>query len=151
MSSRQVNHDVLGPFTKGTVYGPWKQGLYQFDWFDSKPERDVANVLDSAENITCWVRLQRNDVALEWTADGREYNPDLIAVESDDTHWLIEIKMDKEMDSAEVQQKRAAAVTWSLMVNAIDKTPAPWHYLLLSETDINQAKGSWVSLNSLGS
>ena len=48
----------------------------------------------------CWVRLQTGDLPILWSG-AREYNPDFIAVDTDDTHWVIEVKMDKEMRTAE--------------------------------------------------
>jgi hypothetical protein len=47
-----------------------------------------------------------------------EYNPDLIAIDRADTHWLIEVKMDKEMSSTDVKGKRGAARRWANYVNA---------------------------------
>lgn len=65
--------------------------------------------------VESWVRLQRNDLPILWTEGGREYNPDFIAVETDPegaTHWVVEVKMDKEMSSADVAGKREAARRW---------------------------------------
>ena len=44
------------------------------------------------------VRLQVDDLPILW-AEGRDYNPDFIVVDSDGTHWVVEVKMDKEMIS----------------------------------------------------
>jgi type III restriction enzyme len=96
-----------------------------------------------------WVRLQIGDLPILWQG-AREYNPDVIAVDRDGTHWLIEVKMDKEMPSADVQDKREAARRWANHVNADDKVLATWRYLLVSETDVRTAKGSWEALKGLG-
>jgi len=42
--------------------------------------------------VSSWARLHRNDLPMVWNSDGREYNPDLVVVESDGTHWLVEAK-----------------------------------------------------------
>jgi len=60
------------------------------------------------DRITVWVRLQVGDLPILWTG-AREYNPDFLAVDTADTHWVIEVKMDKEMATADVQGKRDAA------------------------------------------
>jgi len=109
----------------------------------------VANVLEDDEEIVLWVRLQTGDLGILWT-ELREYNPDLIAIDREDTHWLIEVKMDKEMSSADVKGKRDAARRWANYVNADEQVSVTWRYLFLSETDVKTAKGSWPALKKLG-
>jgi type III restriction enzyme len=124
--------------------------MYVQDWFDSGPERDVANILDDAEEIAYWIRLQTGDLPILWHGSGREYNPDFIAVDTNDVHWIVEVKMNKEMVSAEVQSKREAAIRWSQHVNADSKVTDTWRYLLVSEDHVKTAKGSWTALRQLG-
>ncbi len=124
--------------------------MYVQDWFDSSTERDVANILDDAEEIAYWIRLQTGDLPILWHGSGREYNPDFIVIDTNDIHWIIEVKMNKEMTSAEVQSKREAAIRWSLHVNADEKVTDTWHYLLVSEDHVKTAKGSWTALRQLG-
>jgi type III restriction enzyme len=104
---------------------------------------------DEANSVSHWIRLQTGDVPIVWRSDGREYNPDLIVVETDGTHWLVEAKMDKEMSSEEVLAKRKAALVWTNIVNASEAVEDKWGYVLVSETDIEQARGSWVALKQL--
>ncbi|MFV1991355.1 MAG: hypothetical protein ACC652_11520, partial [Acidimicrobiales bacterium] len=75
---------------------------------------------------------------------------DFIVIESDESHWVVEVKMDKEVSSDEVVAKRQAAQKWANYVNADEKVDVTWRYLLVSETDIEQAKGSWEALKGLG-
>ena len=145
-----TSEDRTGAFKRGTGYQGYKKSLYAQDWFDSSPERTVANVLDHAEEIEFWVRLQRKDLPILWTAAGNEYNPDLVAVESDGRHWVIEVKMDREMKSDEVKGKRDAARRWANYVSRDATVEKTWRYLLLSETDIKTSRGSWNALKGLG-
>jgi type III restriction enzyme len=142
--------DRFGPFKRGVGYEGYAKALYAQDWFDSSPERDVANLLEDEPAITLWVRLQTGDLPILWTGAGREYNPDFIAVDTEGIHWLIEVKMDKEMGTPVVTQKRDAARRWANHVSADDTVGARWHYLLVSETDVKTAKGSWAALKGLG-
>ena len=112
--------DRTGTFKKGVGYEGYKHSLYFQDWFDSSTERTVANIIDDAKEVTFWVRLQRGDLPILW-AGGGEYNPDFIAVANDGTHWVIEVKMDKEMPGAEAQGKRQAALRWANHVSADSK------------------------------
>jgi type III restriction enzyme len=132
-------------------YEGYKKSLYAQDWFDSSTERDLANILDDEPAITLWVRLQIGDLPILWTDGGREYNPDFIAIDTDSTHWVVEVKMNKEMSTPEVKGKRDAARRWANYVSADEKVGGTrWRYLLLSENDVKTAKGSWEALKKLG-
>jgi type III restriction enzyme len=96
------------------------------------------------------VRLQIGEVPILWRSDGREYNADLIVVETAGKHWVVEIKADNAIPSEEVQAKRTAAKRWVQHVNAATVTGTDWGYLLVSQTDIDQCQGSWSALKALG-
>jgi type III restriction enzyme len=145
----ETSSDRFGPFRKGVGYDGYRKSLYAQDWFDSSTERDVANLLEDEEDIACWVRLQLGDLPILWTG-AREYNPDFIALDREGTHWLIEVKMDKEMMSSDVQGKREAARRWANHVSADEeKVGVRWRYLLASEADVKTARGSWTALKGL--
>lgn len=136
--------DLHGAFKKGQAYVGWKRGLYEQAWFDSKPERTMATILDSTEDIDVWARLELNDVPISWNAGDQTYNPDLLAVDKKGNYWLIETKSDKDMSSDEVQGKRRAAVAWTNLVN--EESEATWTYLLVAERDLKAAKDSWTAI-----
>ena len=121
--------------------------MYLQDWFDSSTERSLTVILDDADAIAFWARLNTGDVPILWQSDGREYNPDFVAVETDGVHWLVESKMDKEMKSPDVAGKENVALRWANHVSA--KTDAKWQYLFAGESDIAAARGSWSALKSL--
>jgi len=141
--------DRTGAFKRGQPYEGYHKSLYTQDWFDSSPERAVANILDSTDEVQFWVRLQTGDLPILWSDGGRNYNPDFIAVETDGSHFIVEVKSDKDMTSADVQGKRQAAKRWANYVNADASVSDKWAYLLASETDIRTAHGSWSALKQL--
>ena len=144
----ETSADRFGAFQKGVGYDGYRKSLYAQDWFDSSTERDVANLLEDEAEITLWVRLQIGDLPILWTG-ACEYNPDFIAIDRAGAHWLIEVKMDKELASADVRGKRAAARRWANYVSAaLDDTT--WSYLLVSESDVKTARGAWEALKALG-
>jgi type III restriction enzyme len=149
VTDKPESRDRHGAFSTSVAYGDWKRCMYALAWFDSRPERTVANMVDSSLNVASWVRLHIGDIPLLWNA-GRRYNPDLLVVETNGTHWLVEVKMDKEMDSSDVLAKREAAVRWANHVTSKAEIKEPWRYLLVSETDVNTAKNSWDALKQLG-
>lgn len=144
-----TTQDRLGKYQRGVGY-EYTKSIYAQDWFDSSTERDTANILEAADEIAYWVRLQRGDLPILWHGSGREYHPDFIAVDTGGTHWIVEVKMNREMPSAEVQGKRDAAIRWAQHVNADSKVSDVWHYLLVSEDHVKTAKGSWTALRQLG-
>ena len=54
------------------------------------------------------------------------------------------------MTSADVLGKREAAKRWANYVSADASVGTPWRYLLVSESDVAEAKGSWPALKKLG-
>jgi type III restriction enzyme len=150
-TDKTVSPDRLGPFSKNLAYEGWTRSIFPVAWFDSEPERRVANMVDSDSGVSCWVRLHINELPILWNSGGQQYNPDLIVMENDTTHWVVEVKMDKEMTSDDVQGKREAAQRWANHVSADEAVGTSWRYLLVSESDISTAKGSWSVLKGLGS
>jgi len=110
----------------------------------------MANMVDADDHVACWVRLHTGELPILWNSAGQQYNPDLLVVETDGTHWVVEIKMDKEMVSADVQGKGEAAQRWANYVTADASVGKTWRYLLVSESDVEMAKGSWPALKRLG-
>lgn len=147
----ETSSDRLGPFKRGRGYEGYTKSLYAQDWFDSSTERAVANILDEAKEVEVWVRLGRGDLPILWKSEGREYNPDFIVVERDGLHTVLEVKMDKEVESADVKAKREHALRWANHVSSEPAVGAKWTYLLVSETDVSDARGSWAALRKLGS
>jgi len=148
-TDKTVSPDRLGPFSKSLAYEGWARSLFGVEWFDSAPERTVANMLDGDDAVVCWVRLHINELPILWNSGGQQYNPDFIVIEGKGTHWVVEVKMDKEMSSEDVQGKREAAMRWANHVSADGTVGATWRYLLVSESDISTAKGSWNALKQL--
>jgi type III restriction enzyme len=149
-TDKTVSPDRLGPFSKSLAYEGWTRSLFPVEWFDSAPERTVANMIDGDGGVVCWVRLHINELPILWNSGGQQYNPDFVVIEADGTHSVVEVKMDKEMSSDDVQGKREAAMRWANHVSADESVGTTWRYLLVSETDISTAKGSWTALQGLG-
>jgi len=148
-TDREVSGDRHGAFSRTVAYAGWKRSLFPVEWFDSRTERTVANMVDDDPTVSAWVRLQIGDLLMLWNSAGQMYNPDFIVIGTDGTHWVVEVKMDKEMDSASVKGKRQAARRWANHVTADDGVDVRWRYLLASEADVETAKGSWPALKSL--
>jgi type III restriction enzyme len=144
----ETSADRSGPWKRGIGYTGWAKSLYDQDWFDSGLEKLLAVILDDAAEIEVWVRLQRGDLRIVWESDGRVYEPDFVALEKRGVHWVVEAKADRDLPSKDVQAKELAAKRWAQHVSA--QTNVNWRYLLVGETDVAEARGSWAALKKLG-
>ncbi|MFF0991456.1 DEAD/DEAH box helicase [Kocuria nitroreducens] len=149
-NTRPVTGDKHGHFDRGQAYEGWQRSVYSINWFDSAPERDLALLLDEATQVKDWCRLLRNDLPILWAASGQRYNADFIATTREGFSWVLEVKADNQVTNDEVMAKREAAKRWVNKVNASNKTSDTWKYLLVTETDIRTARGSWPALQRLG-
>ncbi|MGO9181167.1 MAG: DEAD/DEAH box helicase [Candidatus Limnocylindrales bacterium] len=149
-TDKPVSGDRFGEFSRSVAYEGWRRSLFPLEWFDSRPERTVADLLDADAHVLCWVRLHVGELPILWSSSGQEYNPDFIVLEAEGTHWVVEVKMDKEMASEDVMGKRDAARRWANYVTADEQVAAVWRYLLVSEADVDTAKGSWAALKRFG-
>ncbi|WP_046471396.1 DEAD/DEAH box helicase family protein [Allosalinactinospora lopnorensis] len=147
----EADHTVT--FERSRAYNGWEKGAYEYAWFDSSPEYKVAGAVDADDHVIVWARLHRNDIPITWTQEGREYNPDLVVIEEANgvrTNWLVETKMNKEINAADVIAKKKAAKTWTNTINNSGRADGRWQYLLLSEDDVNDAAGSWAQMKDFG-
>jgi len=149
VTDRPISADRFGAFVRSAAYEGWKRSLFGVEWFDSTPERDLTNTIDEDEGVACWVRLHLKELPILWTT-GREYNPDFLVIEADGSHLIVETKADKDMTSEVVLGKREAAERWANHVNADERVTGQWRYVLVSESDVATAKGSWAALKKLG-
>jgi type III restriction enzyme len=149
VTDREVSDDRYTKFARSEAYQGWKRSMFDLVWFDSSTERAAANMVDESDDVAWWVRLHINDIPILWSSGGNQYNPDLLVIEQDGTHWIVEVKMDKDMGTDAVQGKRDAAKRWANHVTADASVDKPWKYLLVSESDVATARGSWRALRQL--
>lgn len=152
LGTREESTDLRGRFSTSLAYTGWLKSPLSHSWFDSLPERKVALVLDEEDDIEWWVRLNIGDLAIAW-GSGQMYNPDLLAAGKSGERWLIEVKADDHMNDDDVQAKRQSARSWVNYVNGLPEVQARgerWKYLLISESDIEQAHDSWAALAAFG-
>jgi type III restriction enzyme len=147
---RPITENRHGLFQRGQAYSGWERSVYPIEWFHSSPERDVANLLDDATDVAAWLRLQVGELPILWADGKRQYNADFISIETCGDQWVVEVKADNQMSNEEVLAKREAAKRWVNAVNDSGQVHNAWHYLLVAQRDIHDAKGSWPALRGLG-
>ena len=106
--------------------------------FESDGERRFSAVLeDDPDGTLRWFRPGRQDIRIFWSADS-QYQPDFV-VETATEKFLVEIKDPDEVDSAEVQAKKRAAVMWCAhaSAHAAQHGGKAWRYLLVPDAALN--------------
>ncbi|MFH1714591.1 MAG: DEAD/DEAH box helicase family protein [Elusimicrobiota bacterium] len=100
--------------------------------FDSKTEKDFAIILEKDKDVLKWLRPAEGQFEILWAHNTKRYNPDFI-VETSDRIFMIETKMQKEMDSNEVKEKSRAALHYCEYANrfAKDNGKKQWGYVLI--------------------
>lgn len=126
-----------GQPTRKVAYSGWGRSLYPLNWFDSTPERTFANVVDGDDQVAIWSRIQRGEMTVEW--DEGRYSPDFYVHAADGTHFLVEVKADKDVETAVVQAKKKAAEDWARYVTD-EGDYGTWRYVLVSESVLAVAK-----------
>lgn len=151
--AKQHQKEKVETFQKGLAYNGWSKALYEYASFDSSTEYTAAKAIDAAGSVVVWARLHRGDIPITWTTAGQQYNPDFVVIEDVDGQrhcWLVETKMDKDISSGEVIAKKAAAETWANTITNSGKVgDDQWHYVLLSETDVEHSHDNWEQMKVL--
>ncbi len=136
-----------GEFRKGAWVGEWSRAIEKFAAFDSESaEWALAHKLDTWDEVQRWQRLYtQRDGGTAWITleTGRRYYPDFVAVVGGES-WVLEAKSDRDARALDVVEKADAARAWIERVNA-SRMFGVWHYLLVTEAHIAQAK-DWPQL-----
>lgn len=114
------------------VFGGFSRCLYPVQKFHSDSERKLAVILE--RETLKWFRPAKGQFQIfyRWNGDHLEYQPDFVA-ETADSIYMIEVKARSDMDDAEVQTKKDAAVQWCRHAthHAVSNDGKPWKYHLI--------------------
>jgi len=114
------------------LFGGFKHCLYPVQKFQSDTERKLAVILER-EKVK-WFRPAKGQFQIFYRngADHLEYQPDFVA-ETTDTIYMLEPKVQNQMNDTEVLAKRDAAVSWCQHASEYAATcnGKPWKYVLI--------------------
>lgn len=114
------------------VFTGFEHCLYPEQKFDSDTERLLAVIID--RDSLKWFRPAAGQLQLFYKAghEQKEYEPDFIA-ETESEILMIECKARKDLDSAEVQAKKAAAEAWCARATEynVANEAKLWRYALI--------------------
>jgi type III restriction enzyme len=121
------------------VFGGFQRCLYATQKFQSDSERKLARILD--RETLKWFRPARGQFQIFYKlgVDHLEYQPDFVA-ETADCIYMLEAKARNDMEDAEVQAKKDAAVQWCRHAtgHAVSYGGKPWTYLLIPHDAISE-------------
>lgn len=127
------------PVTKSLVtkfvYVGFKKSYYTKYRFDSSTELDFAFILENDEKVLKWLRPVPNQFNIYWANGSKRYEPDFV-VESADTIYMCETKMEKELNDADVQAKATAAREFCNHASEYTEKNGgkPWKYVIIPHT-----------------
>jgi type III restriction enzyme len=139
-AGRRLSETEPFPFSRPT-FGAQKT-VFNLVAADNKFEREFAHFLEDAEDVTAFAKLpERFGFAIEYTDNAtnlRYYEPDFVAVDEDDVHFLIETKGQENVD---VAHKDRAARIWC--ENATLLSGTAWRYVKVPQSEFGklQARG----------
>jgi type III restriction enzyme len=114
------------------LFGGFKHCLYPIQKFHSDTERKLAVILD--REAQKWLRPAIGQFQIFYKAGVAQgdYVPDFVA-ETDKGIYMMESKARNDMESAEVQAKKEAAVKWCVHAtkHATDNGGKSWKYVLI--------------------
>jgi type III restriction enzyme len=114
------------------MFGGFRRCLYPVQKFQSDPERKLAVILD--RDALKWFRPGKGQFQIFYRdgADHQEYQPDFVA-ETADTIYLLESKRRADLETEQVNAKKAVAVQWCRHASqhALTYGGKPWRYVLI--------------------
>jgi type III restriction enzyme len=127
--------------TPSYVFYGARKSPYQFQKFDSDPERRFAALIDSDNmpSVLRWLRPASGQFDIEYDRS-RKYEPDFV-VECTRQKLIVEVKADRDLKDPIVLEKARAARAWVANANlfAAEGDGKPWGYALLSEHEVTES------------
>lgn len=124
------------------VFGGFTKACHNLYKFDSKAEKDFAAILEQDKSVIKWLRPPLAQFSLHWHHNSQRYVPDFV-VEINDAIYMIEIKAEKDIDDAEVQEKAEVGKKYCLTVTEynLKNDGKRWNYVLIPHTAVAHNMG----------
>jgi type III restriction enzyme len=130
--------DTIAELRK-TIFTGFKKACHPEYKFDSFNEQKFAQILeaDSDKNVLKWLRPAPRQFYIYWDHHTRTYEPDFI-VETGDGIWMVEIKAKIEIEAADTQEKKKAALEYCRHATDYNSKNSgkPWSYLLIPDEEV---------------
>lgn len=119
------------------VFGGFKKACHNLYKFDSKVEKDFATILEKDTDVLKWLRPAEAQFELYWKYNSKRYHPDFV-VETADAIFMVEIKAERDIDDAEVQEKAEAGKKYCEAATTFNLANGgkQWVYVLIPHTAV---------------
>src|SRR5690606_26950967 len=109
-ADRRDFRDVVSPTSliPKVVFSGFEKACHFEYKFDSKTEKDFAQVLEQDRKVFKWLRPAPNQFRIYWANNSKQYYPDFI-VETAEAIYMVETKAKDQLSAAEVVDKARAA------------------------------------------
>lgn len=114
----ELTHHIIGSYAKTG---------FSKNFFESKQEKWLADILDRDKEVLRWVRPPTGQMPI--TYKGGNYNPDFVVEALGDKFFVVEIKASDEITDEDVQAKAKAGVAWCRAMSKA--TGKVWEYKLI--------------------
>lgn len=120
------------------VFGGYQKAAHAQYKFDSKPELDMAFVLEHDDEVEKWMRPAPRQFYIYWDNNTKLYQPDFVA-ETAEAIYIIETKRRDEMDSQEVKEKAQATLEYCRHASEYNAQHGkkPWKYALTPHDEVS--------------
>lgn len=100
--------------------------------FHSKTEKDFSILLEEDREVIKWMRPAKKQFTIHYARNTKQYEPDFVA-ETETDIFMVETKMQRDMNADEVKEKARAALTYCANATAFTASNSgkPWKYLLI--------------------
>lgn len=113
---------------KKYIFTGFLKSYYLTYKFDSSTELDFAFLLEHDAEVLRWLRPVPNQFRIYWGDGAHLYEPDFV-VETKDKIYMVETKAEKDLNDADVLEKKKAAMEYCSVVSK--QTSKPWQYALI--------------------
>jgi type III restriction enzyme len=126
--------DTIDPVSAipGKVFVGFKKACHDKYKFDSKTEKDFSIIVENDGSVMRWLRPAEGQFQIYWAHNSKKYHPDFV-VETADAIFMVETKMQREMNTNEVDEKTRAALDYCGRATRfnMEHGKKPWRYVLI--------------------
>ena len=114
------------------VFSGFKRACHNLYKFDSKAEKDLANILENDNSVKKWLRPARAQFRIYYAHNSKRYEPDFV-VETENCIYMIEVKAERDMENPEVQEKAEAGKKFCVSASEFNlkNRGKKWEYVLI--------------------
>lgn len=124
---------------RSIVFEGIKRGVFRETQFDSKPELELARILERDKTyVKNWLRPSSKEFNITYN-HGRNYEPDFV-VEVEDHIFLVEVKGEDRIDAADVLAKKDRALRYCKVVSEWGRANGykEWDYVFIPSKQITE-------------